>query len=330
MSSRHPRHPSPRWLLIGAVALALGCAARSAGPSGAPSPAAAEIIDPPQPGDPVVTLLDTGAEPRAPLRYRIPAGDKTTLVMEMGIEMHTSIDGHMFPLPKMPPFRMTMVNEVRDVAPSGTTRNVSTLSAMDVLARPGDNADIVDKMKARYATLVGMTTDMKITSRGFARDVTINAPPGARQHTEELQTMRNATQQASAIFPAEPVGQGSRWRIDKVIDSGMFRVNQSTIVTLDRRDANRVLLSVAVEQTAPAQPFNSDHPTSLERLVGKGEGQMDVGLATRTLSGRLASKAHVETTFFMNEKHARSNTDVDMNLAFLPVPAPGPARAAGD
>jgi len=336
MSRRsRPLRPRPFSSLIGAAALALGCAARSAGPSGAPPPVAAEIVDPPQPGDPVVTLLDAGAEPRAPLRYVMRAGDKTTFLMDMSMGIQMSMGGQALPMGKAPPTRMTMVNEIREVAPSGTTRNFSTLSAMDVLARPDDSPEVIGRMNAGIATLVGMTTDMKITSRGFARDVTINVPSGAPHSSQSvMQALRNATQQASAIFPAEAVGQGARWRIENVIDTGMLKLHQSAIMTLDRRDANRVLLSITVEQTAPAQPFHPpDLPAgtraSVERYAGKGEGQLDVGLGSRTLTGRLAIKAQMAATFVMSQRRSAIDMDLDMDLAFLPAPALEPARAAG-
>jgi len=310
-------------LFFSSLALLSGCASRSAGP-GAP----AELAAPPVPGDPVVTLLEPGAEPRAPLRYRVRAGEKVGLLLDMDMGMKITIGGQSAPAVKTPPARMTMAIETLDVAPDGTTRLVSKLNAVDVLARPDDRPEVVASVKQSMAGLVGLTTEMSLTSRGFARDVKVNVPAGLRPEMQTtLRAMRNATQQAAAIFPLEPVGVGARWRVESTIDTGQLKLGQTAVVTLDRREANRVFLTMTIAQTAPPQPINSpDLPAgtsvSLERYAGTGEGQMNLQLDSRTLNGRISLNVDVVTAVVQNENRGNIGVGMDMLMTFSPGPAP--------
>jgi hypothetical protein len=314
------------WL-VPAIALATGCASTSARP-GAAAPPAAEPAETPQPGDPVVTLLDPGAEPRAPLRFRMRPGKKEILIMEMQTSMKMSLNGTPVPTSDMPPIRMTMTINVPEVASDGRSRSVSRLIAVDVVARHDDRPELVATMKQGMAKLVGMTTEMWVTPRGFARDVKVELPPGLPPAmATTMQSMRNATEQIAAIFPFEPVGQGARWRLASAVDLGMFKLQQSAIVTLDRREANRAVLSMTVEQTAPPQPITGlalkqDSTTSLERYSGAGQVQLDAALDSRVPRGQAHMKTAMATA--VEKDQHRMSVAVAAEMAMTISPGSGP------
>ncbi len=321
--------------ILPAAALACGCATRSAGPntagpsaagpSTAAAPPVAEVAEPPgQPGDPIVTLLEAGAEPRAPLRYRLRAGEKVVMMVDMEIAMRTSMEGRALPTNKVPPMRMTMTIDVVEVAPDGTTSNRAILTAVDVLAGPDDRPQVVAAMKHGMAVMVGFITDMKLTSRGFARDVKISMPAGLSPDMQStLQNLRNATEQAAAIFPLEPVGQGARWRVESALDTGPLKLGQTAVVRLDRREANRALMSMTIEQTAPRQPITVAGRTTatLERYSGKGEGRVNAALDSRALEGRVTLKANMAMSVVAAGRPADAGVDVDMQMTFTPASA---------
>lgn len=321
MCRRARRHGSS---LLPWVVLASACAARTAGPGAAP-PAAAEIEEAPLPGDPVVTLLEAGAEPRRPLRYRVPVGEKVALLMDMDMAMGMSMQGVSAPVVSAPPVRMTLATETLEVAPTGTTRVVSIVKAVEVLARPDDAPAMVDHMKTAMATLVGLTTDLKITSRGFARDVKVSIPEGVSKDMEAtMQAMRTATEQAAAAFPLEPVGQGARWRVDSQIDNGTLKLRQTAILTLARQEAKRVFLTMTIAQTAPRQPIRAPGLPAgatvlLDSYAANGEGELSPRLDSRVLAGRIAMKANVATSAVMSDSREDFGMQMDMRIVFAPA-----------
>ena len=303
------------------AAVALGCA--TSGPS--PSPAPPEVAETPQPGDPVVKLIDPGAEPRAPLRFRLAAGHRSTMLLEMAMDMDMAMGGSKMPAVKVPPVHMTMLMEVTKVDPDGVTHNTARVTAVDVLAREGDKPELVARLKKEMATLVGMNMEMKITSRGLTRDAKVTVPDGAPPQVHTMvESMRNAIQQTAAIFPTEPVGTGARWRVESAVDNGTLKFQQATVVTLNRREPNQVWLSFAIEQKADPQPMTPrglppGTTASLESHSGKGQGQWESALDSRTPRVQMSVRTQTASTVVMNQNRANLNVDLKMDVKVAPV-----------
>ena len=76
-------------------------------------PVESTVKRPPRPGEPIVTLLEPGAEPRKVLRFQPKAGDKQIVAFRMKMAMDPS------PLPNLPPITETTQITIKNVSANG-------------------------------------------------------------------------------------------------------------------------------------------------------------------------------------------------------------------
>ncbi len=305
------------------AALTFGCG--GAAPQAASGEQAAGGEEPSRPGDPVVTLVSPGEEPRSPLRYTFTAGRRSTMFMDMAITMSVGIGNSPKQTAATPPMRMAFSFEVLEVSPLGTARLVGTLDRIDILARPNDPKELVDNIRHETDSLVGLKTEASVTNRGFTRDAKSIVPEGVspklRATVEGAQTM---SQQIAAAFPREPVGIGAHWRVESKVTDAMMTFEQTTLVTLVERKADRVVLSLTVEQKGPRQTLKvPDAPpgtqTTLERFQGHGNGRSDAPLDGTSPSGEMTVRASLETSVVVESTHATVTNDVETVVKCSPT-----------
>lgn len=310
--------PTPRLLV---VALLLSACASSTAP---PASTAALVDEPAQPGDPVVTVLEPGAEPRTRLRYRVPPGPQAPMVMQMGMTMAMGIGGMSPPAVKLPLITMTMSVDVTKVQPNGTMSPAFKVSSVEVAEDPGAPAVLIAKLKEGMAKLVGMSIEADVTARGFARNVKVKVPDGAPPDVAAMaDSMRTATQQAVAPLPAEPVGAGARWRVASNVDTGALVVQQTALMTLEQRPEGRAVLAIAAEQTADPQPlkargFPPGASASVESFKSTGQGKTDIRLDSLTPRGSMGIRSKMAGTIVMNEARSKMTMDMVLDMKIAP------------
>jgi hypothetical protein len=278
--------------------------------------------EPALPSDPQVVLLAPGAEPRALLRYRMQPGH-STLGMDMEMDMammEQKID--------TPPIRVAMDIDDREVAPNGTSHVLLKVTRAEVVPRPGDDPGMLSRLNEAVGAVLGMTTDMKITARGFARDVKVTVPLGMKPEMQSMmQNMRTFTQQLAAAFPAEPVGVGARWKIATALDSGPLKVSQTIEVTLEKREPTAVTLAMAITQNAPPQPMKSPGlppgaSVTLDSYTGTGQGHLHTPLDRRTaLTLEINVDTRTASTVVVNETRRAMTMSVGIKMRGV-SPAP--------
>jgi hypothetical protein len=315
------------------VFLALGCGASGPGRGGVPSAPPGEIEELSAPGDPVVTLLEPGDEPRAPLRYRYTAGRRTSLFVDMGTTMTMAVGNQPKTTIDAPPVRLALDTEVLEVAAStGTAQTRSTVERVDVMARPSDPPELVEAVARETGSLVGMGTDVRITSRGFVRNVKLNVPENVNPKLRSIiEDARNMTQQTCGAFPKESVGLGAHWRVDSKIKTSILTVEQTALVTLIERDENRVVLSVTVHQTAPKQRLELADLTpgteaTLESYVGHGNGRSETPLDGGAAHAEINVRSSFVTAVAAGEQQMKVSNEMEMTIKISPTESP---RAAG-
>jgi hypothetical protein len=309
-----------RFLLV--AFLACGCGASAQNPASGDKGAGGDEA---RPGDPVVTLIGPGEEPRSPLRYRPVAGQRSTMFIDMAMTMTMGIADTPPKTISTPPLRMALSFEVLHVDPSGTARIKSNVERVEVLARPSDPPELVQSIRSEMSPMVGLKTEASVTNRGFTRDAKADIPknlsPKLRATVEGAQTM---TQQVAAAFPVEPVGLGAHWRVDSKVTDGMMAFEQTTLVTLVEKTSDRVVLSLTIDQVAPRQPLKvPDAPpgakTTLERYQGHGNGRSDLPLDATTPIAEMTVRSSLLTEVVVEDERVTVTNDTETVMKFSPT-----------
>lgn len=236
--------------LVIASLLAGGC--RDAEPTPAPATATA----------PVVTLLDPGAEPRRPLRYRLVPGAQETLTMRTEMAIATRADGgDAAPAVEYPPVVMTLRLRVAEAGSApDRARYEFALEAVEVEDAPGVAPEVVDAMRRHFDEIEGMTGSADVDARGFNWNARVERPRGRAGHAtpalgQVLDSTAQGMERMSAPLPEEPVGQGARWELRQTIEQNGVTLEQRTLFELIELDGQRGVLATQITQRAGRQPM---------------------------------------------------------------------------
>jgi hypothetical protein len=273
-----PAGPYRPWLFT--TALVLASCARSAPPAVAPiappAPAAAEA-------DPAVDLrlLEGGAEPRAPLRYRIAAGQTESLIMDVSAQLKLAISDTDPPVPN-PKVRLTMEVTARSVEPAVTLEG--RISRVEIPEDPTIPPAVVTAVRADMDRLVGLAWTVVFTDRGLLQRLDLAAPADANsQVVTALDHVREALRLLLPPLPEQPVGKNGRWQLRQRTSAGFAKVDQTATFRLGAvAEGNRplmVLLALSSGEqrlNLPGAPPGASY--TLTSFEGKGSGQIEVEL----------------------------------------------------
>jgi hypothetical protein len=259
---------------------------------------------------PVLTLLAPGAEPRRALRYKPVYGARSLTNTRMTMDTNMTAAGQPYQI-QPPPMTMVMETVVTEVG-SSTFDIAMKVTATDV--EPGGNPALSPGVKTAIAKIVGMTTLGRIDHRGvmIAADTVMpaNAPPEA---VSMAKSMDQITTQATAPFPEEAVGVGARWSVVSEIETSGMKLTQTAVYQLLELTGDKGRISVAIEQTAPAQDVKTPGmaPDMKAHLVSA------VGHGTSTIAFDLADvvPAAVDMTVDLEVAMTMTSSGVDAEVA---------------
>jgi len=225
---------------------------------------------------PVVRLLDAGAEPRVPLRYRLAGPQTEDVTMTLTATQRGG------------PGQGRLLLGGRALAsvmsaPAGGDELTSTMRVVENEATdlPGATPELMEKVRALMRTAVGMKVKSRLTTRGARVAAETTLPPGAPADTgKTFDVLQNSTHR-NAVLPAEPVGIGARWEIESHADQGGMKVRQVSRFQLRALAGNTVGLDMEIEVTAGPQramvPYD-DGTRWLEWMHGTGTGVLELDL----------------------------------------------------
>ena len=263
------------------VLAALGGAAVAAPPAPARpgAPIAAEL---PAPAGPVVTLTSPGTGTRSPLRFAARRGTRSTLTMSMKMAIGIEVGGNVVPPTPTPAIRMVMSVTVIGVDPAGDMTYEMKTRKVEALPGKGVTPEVLASTTAALAGMSELAGRATVTSRGFARDVSLDVPATATQQTRDmLGGMKQSLSQLSAPLPEEPVGIGATWDTTTVLEQNGMRLTQIAHYTLLARTRTRASLGVTIEQHALPQTIVANGlKLELVSYEGGGAGQtaFDLGM----------------------------------------------------
>ena len=309
------------------VALALGLAACA----GASSAAAQRRPSPPRVRLPTVRLLEAGAEPRAPLRYRIAPNATATVEMRMEMTMRISMGAQALPSAPMPAMVGRMTFRVTSVGTDGTVRYGGAVESFEPAPGYAGPPQLLTAVRTALATLVGTTYTGAMSSRGFVLDAQISVPPNADANARQtIDSLRDSLRQLAAPLPAEPVGRGARWRVTMPIDAGGISMQQVALYTLDEVRGERGHVQVAITQTARPQALRTPGMPAgttarLESLRGSGSATAELDLTRLVSTTHTRVVSDTTSTITAGTQAQRMTTHVEIDATFTPLQAPAPA-----
>jgi uncharacterized protein DUF6263 len=255
-----------------------GAAQQEKAPPAAPQ-AAAPAERPMGEDDLRLELIDPGAAPRAPLRYKFHVGVREKMVMDMQMDMTMNPPGQAKISIAMPTMEFGSTLEPRSVTADGDLDYTFTTEKVDLLDDRPLRADVKSKVLSELKAMVGLKGEGVVTARGLTKRAEYNVPAGVSPHiAQTIENMRQSLRQIATPFPLEPVGIGAKWKTTSTIKSKIFSFVQTATFSLVSMNGGHATIQVQIEQQAPAQPVKmdgvpADVKTTLDSYQGRGTGR---------------------------------------------------------
>ena len=233
-----------------------------------------------QSGDPV-TLLDAGAEPQAPLRYKIVDGTVTKSNMDFTMAtLATTTDAAA--LSVVPGVRLHIVSGPTKTTDAGVQYEVDIAKA-EAAVPPGVDPQVAADLQKSASILDGVGGTVVINDRGMILSAELNDRAKSPDIPVRLLTMivNARTTLSRVLLPAQPIGIGGRWEARKEIELYGFTISQVDTYTLVERVGDEIKLNVSVSQMAVPQTveFPEDGLSiSVEEMTANANGQIILNL----------------------------------------------------
>jgi hypothetical protein len=233
-----------------------------------------------QSGDPV-TLLDAGAEPQSPLRYKIVDGTVTKSNMDFTMAtLATTTDAAA--LSVVPGVRLHIVSGPTKTTDAGVQYEVDITKA-EAAVPPGVDPKVADDLRKSASILDGVGGTVVINDRGMVLSAELNDRAKSPDIPVRLLTMivNARTTLSRVLLPAEPIGIGGRWEARKELELYGFKISQVDTYTLVERVGDEIKLNVSVSQMAVPQTL--DFPEdglsiAVEEMTANANGQIILNL----------------------------------------------------
>ena len=243
--------------------------------------ALAEDLPPPRPWlPPSVKLISNGAVPRKALRYQLVEGTIGVLdttsggtwrVADQAADNHTT----------MP----TISVPIQVTVTSPGTLNYRLLACTAATAK-GEPTDVVTASLVDVAE--GVAGSLKLSAQGVASEVNVYPGPKDSQHREDPKTIERRSQYAMEMvrtllthafipLPAEPVGLGARWQVERHTARGTLTYLEVATYTVTAIDGRRLGLIATIG--GRHDPASNLRPEELDLDVsGTDTISIDLGL----------------------------------------------------
>jgi hypothetical protein len=233
--------------------------------------------------DPLL-LLEAGAEPQAPLRYKIAEG--TTTKSNMDFTMATlAKTSESASLSVVPSVRLHIVSGPAIATEQGVKCEVNIAKAE---AAVPENLDpkVAKELQQSAAILddVGGTVEMNDRGVSLATELNDRAKSPDIPLRLLMMIVNARTTLPRVVLPAQAVGLGARWEARKELQLYGFKVQQVDTYTLVERVVDEIKLNVVVRQNALPQTVDfPDEGISIgvEQMVANARGEIILSESSR-------------------------------------------------
>lgn len=261
-------------------------------------------------GPGTVTLQEAGQTPRRALRLAIPEGTTQALTMSMAMDMKTTAMGREIDV-SLPDYT---------VAIDATTRAWDGGDGIRVDWRYGDvtvaDGEAAKDLRAALEELEAMSGWHALDARGRVLAAEVSAggasagmqPGGGGTSNMSL----NLTELAVAL-PAEPVGVGARWTVDRTLEGLMgMDMKQRITSTLTALDGDRATVVSTVVQAVEPGPIDLSAMSGQEGAAMAAMG-MEMSITELTTTGEVTTVIQLDRPMPVDVT-ARMVVDSDMAM----------------
>lgn len=283
-----------------------------------------EKAKPPPPPPSAVTVIETGAEPRRTLRYRIGSEMRARITAELDVSIDAGGQGGVLPT-------MVLGLETRAEAalPDDRTRVRTTI--VDVSARERAGSLITAAaLDAEAHHLRGIAFVGVLAPDGTLAELTVDLggrtlPPALGN---QVDTLAKTFQQTAMPLPPVPVGIGAHWQYKKPIDQGGMKMTATTDVKLVALDEQRISYMMTTTLVGDDQAVTQSGTTiRLTKIGGEGKATGIVDLTRMTMTGEQTMTFHAEMAG--DDQNARMGMTVTTRLLDGSAALPPPTEPAG-
>ena len=233
---------------------------------------------------PIVKVLDQGAEPRSDLSYALVKGTSQKMVMAMDMAVGVKTKGQTMPQTPMPRMTMTFDTSATDKNGAGEFRIDSHLIATSVDPSGGQQEQMARALRPQIDAMKGLGMAYWVSPKGRVHDVKLDMPPSVPAAAQQIMNgMSQSFESMVTPLPANPVGVGARWQVVSRLNTGGADILQSAIYTLKARAGNRATLDVTILQLAANDTIHTAQmPAGMSAKVrsfnsgGSGTTQVDL------------------------------------------------------
>jgi hypothetical protein len=265
-------------------------------------------------GDPAL-VLDTGQEPREPLRYKIAHGTTTTATMDFGVASLASSSSRA-QLTVVPGVRLHVVSGPTLEGKRGSTRFDVRIVKAEALVPEGVDPAVALDLNKSASVLNNVGGWVEVDDRGIIQRTELNeTAKRADVPVRLLVLIINArTSLARVILPAEPVGAGARWEARKDLTMYGFEVAQVDTYTLVDKVGDELKLNIQIQQTALPQTVTFEEEgieLAVESFKMNATGEVIVNLNALETN----ASASGESVGIINVKTVDGTEKIEMDRA---------------
>ena len=264
--------------------------------------------------DPVL-LLEAGAEPQSPLRYKIADGTTTKSNMDFTIAT-LATTSESAALSVVPGVRLHIVSGPAMASDNGIKFEVNITKA-EAAVPQGIDPKVAEELRQSAAILDDVGGTVEMNDRGIMLATELNDKAKSPDIPLRLLMMivNARTTLSRVVLPAEPVGLGARWEARKELTLYGFKVQQVDSYTLVERVGDEIKLNVTVTQNA--LPQSVDFPEdgvsiAVEQMVATARGEIILNLNALESDAAAAGEATDKLTVTGPE----GTEKVEVNEAF--------------
>ncbi len=235
-------------------------------------------------GQPIVRVLERGAEPRGDLSYALVKGTSQRMNMAMDMAMGIRVQGQTMPQTPIPRMTMAFDTAATDRSSSGDVKIDSLLTGVTVDANGGQQEQMARALRPQMEALKGLGMGYWVSPKGRVRDVKLAMPAGVPPAAQQLLNgMSQSFESMVTPLPGEAVGVGARWQVVSRTATGGADLLQSAIYTLKARNGDHATLDLALTQLSASDTIhNPQMPAGMAAKVrafhsgGTGTTQIDL------------------------------------------------------
>jgi len=264
-----------------------------------------------------MTLLDAGAEPRAPLRLKPTVGTPQVLEMVMDMGMRMAIADQVQDM-DLPPISFSMRSTVDGVDKDGSMTVHTVWLGAHTLEGGSAPPEVANAMTQGFSMLQGLEMTQKLDPTGRVLSLELGGDPSP-EIAAALNGVQDSMRQSQVYLPGEPVGLGAKWKVTVHVVSNGIPVDATTTYTLRGRDGDVLSLGSEVGMTIDAKAMSAAMPAgsgaSMDRFEAAGTGDLSWDLTRLFPTGKMGYEMHMAMSAPSPTGEGPTGVNMDMSYS---------------